>query len=85
MLNELCKLSELNDQQKHEESGEKEEWVDPTHTINIVSHFHLINHLHRQQYLLFRSPLFAVSQCLISDSGRIRTFSRKILLGTGST
>jgi hypothetical protein len=32
MLNELCKLSELNNQKKHEESGEKEEWVDPVHT-----------------------------------------------------
>jgi hypothetical protein len=31
MLNELCKLPELNDQKENEECGEKQEWVDPTH------------------------------------------------------
>jgi hypothetical protein len=29
MLNELCKLSELDDKQEYEECGEKEEGVDP--------------------------------------------------------
>jgi hypothetical protein len=35
MLNELCKLSELDDKQEYEERGEKEEGVDPEKTRHL--------------------------------------------------
>ena len=35
MLNELCKLSELDDEEKHKESGQQEEGVDPE-TVVII-------------------------------------------------
>jgi hypothetical protein len=37
MFNELCELSELDDEEKHEECGEEEEGIDPENKQTVVS------------------------------------------------